>query len=145
MNPSIAVLLTLALAAGPAPPVTADRPAPDTATPPAAESSPDSSAATPSVRTSTEPSGQPNSADEADSRVLVIQPAVVTLIEQVEVPARVAGVLAEVAVREGTFVEQGELLARLVDDEAQLNLHMAGLELRIARRQAEADGQKADA
>ena len=139
MNPSIAVLLTLALAAGPAPPVTADRPAPDTATPPAAESSPDSSAATPSVRTSTEPSGQPNSADEADSRVLVIQPAVVTLIEQVEVPARVAGVLAEVAVREGTFVEQGELLARLVDDEAQLNLHMAGLELRIARRQADND------
>lgn len=59
------------------------------------------------------------------------------LIDQVDVPARQAGILANVEVREGDRVESGQLLAGLEDDDAQLARQQAELELEIARIKAQ--------
>jgi len=63
----------------------------------------------------------------------------IKLIEQVDVPAREAGVLASVNVREGQPVEQGDLLAQIVDTEAQIAEKRAAIELEIARKNAKND------
>ena len=64
-------------------------------------------------------------------------PAVlVKLIDQVEVPAREAGVLAELAAREGARIAEGDVLARIDDTEAQFARQRAKLELDIARKNA---------
>lgn len=60
------------------------------------------------------------------------------LIREIEVPAREAGVLANVAVKEGAVVKQGDTLARIIDDEAQLALERAQLDLEVATAKAEA-------
>jgi macrolide-specific efflux system membrane fusion protein len=65
--------------------------------------------------------------------------ALVKLIEEVGVPAREAGVLAVVDVREGRMVEQGDLLARIEDTEARIVEHRASADLEIARENAEND------
>jgi multidrug efflux pump subunit AcrA (membrane-fusion protein) len=59
------------------------------------------------------------------------------LIDQVDVPARVAGVLSSVAVREGMIVRADDLLARIDDDDAKLVVERAQLDLDVARKQAE--------
>ena len=61
------------------------------------------------------------------------------LIEQVEVPAREAGVLQEVAVREGQMVAQGAPLAQIEDADVRLERRRAQLELVAARKQADSD------
>ena len=63
--------------------------------------------------------------------------ALVTLIEQVEVPAREAGVLAAVEVREGQLVAAGDQLAHLDDTQPQLAKKRAEIEFDIARTEAE--------
>jgi RND family efflux transporter MFP subunit len=68
-----------------------------------------------------------------------VQQALVTLIEQVDVPAREAGVLAAVEVREGQLVAAGELLARMDDTQPQLAKKKAEIELDIARVEADND------
>jgi len=68
-----------------------------------------------------------------------VEHALVTLIEQVEVPAREAGVLAAVEVREGQIVAPDDLLARLDDAQQQLAKKKATLELDIARAEAQND------
>jgi macrolide-specific efflux system membrane fusion protein len=78
------------------------------------------------------------SAGQSENRV-EIPSALVKLIEQVEVPAREAGVLAAVEVRQGQMVEEGELLARIDDTVARLAEEKAGIDLRIARENAEND------
>ncbi len=60
------------------------------------------------------------------------------LIREIEVPAREAGVLANVTVKEGAVVKQGETIASIVDDEAQLALARAQLDLQVAEKKAEA-------
>jgi RND family efflux transporter MFP subunit len=65
-----------------------------------------------------------------------IDSALVTLIEQVEVPARETGVLASVAVREGELVEKGDVLARIDDTEARLLRERAEIDRDIARDEA---------
>jgi macrolide-specific efflux system membrane fusion protein len=77
---------------------------------------------------------------DADStRPLRSEGALVRLIEQVDVPARDAGVLAEFAVKEGQSVKRGDVLGRLDDAEQVLAVAKAELELETARRKAESD------
>lgn len=66
-----------------------------------------------------------------------VESAIVSLAEQVQVPAQEAGVIAAVCVREGEMVERGELLAQIDDTEAQLQEKRARIELENARAQAE--------
>lgn len=68
-----------------------------------------------------------------------IDSAFVRLIEQVEVPAREAGVLAEIAVREGQTVAEGALLARIEDREPSLLKERAAVEREIAASEAKND------
>ncbi len=68
-----------------------------------------------------------------------IPSALVKIVEQVEVPAREAGVLAEVAVREGQLVAEGDAIGSLDDTLQKLDIVRARIELSIARRQAADD------
>jgi macrolide-specific efflux system membrane fusion protein len=61
------------------------------------------------------------------------------LIEEVDVPARQAGVLKEVAAREGAAVQEGSLLAQIDDTQARLTLQRGQLELELAQKQCEND------
>lgn len=65
--------------------------------------------------------------------------ALIRLIEQVEVPAQEAGVLASIHVREGQMVAKGELLAQETDSEAVIAQERAKLELDIATKNTEND------
>lgn len=70
---------------------------------------------------------------------LKIESVLVTLIEQVEVPAQEAGVLAGLAVKEGQFVTEGMLLGQVDDSEAQIALQRARIEFENAKKQASND------
>jgi macrolide-specific efflux system membrane fusion protein len=63
----------------------------------------------------------------------------IKIVEQVDVPAREAGVLAAVSVREGQMVEAGDLLAQIEDGEARVAAERARIEAEIARMNAEND------
>lgn len=77
---------------------------------------------------------------QADEPVTVIEKQVlVTLIEQIEVPAQEAGLLRELAVREGEKVHKGMRLGQLDNREAKLNLDRAQIDLDIARQKASND------
>src|SRR5262249_29238300 len=82
--------------------------------------------------------GKPASGASADGTT-VIESALVTLIEQVEIPAKIEGVLAAVDVREGQMVEVGTVVARLEDTEARLTHDRAKTDFEIARKQATND------
>ncbi|HVU88536.1 MAG TPA: HlyD family efflux transporter periplasmic adaptor subunit [Pirellulales bacterium] len=79
----------------------------------------------------------PDAAAADDS--IVVEEALVTLIEQAEVPAREAGVLAVINVREGQIVAVGDALAHLDDTQAQLTKKRAEIELDVARAEAAND------
>lgn len=68
-----------------------------------------------------------------------VQAVLLQLIDEANVPAREAGVLVEVSVREGETVERGQLLARIDDAQAALQRDRAAVELRIARQESEND------
>lgn len=74
--------------------------------------------------------------EAAEGEKLSIEGALVTLIEQVEVPAKVEGVLSELNAKEGQLVAAGEGLGRLEDVESALTLRRATVEYDIARKQA---------
>jgi macrolide-specific efflux system membrane fusion protein len=63
----------------------------------------------------------------------------VTIIEEVEVPAKVEGVLASIEVKEGQIVESQAVLARIDDAEARLTYDRAAIEFESARKQARND------
>src|SRR5258708_26093179 len=69
----------------------------------------------------------------------VIESALVTIIEEVEIPAKVEGVLSAVEAREGQMVEAGGVVARIEDVEARLTHDRAKTEFEIARKQADND------
>jgi multidrug resistance efflux pump len=79
------------------------------------------------------------SADEKRTPVLQIESALVTLIDQREIPARMEGPLARLQVREGQIINAGDEIAVVDDAEARMTLQRATLELEIARKQAEND------
>jgi len=63
----------------------------------------------------------------------------ITLLEKADVPAREAGVLAEVLVREGKQVAAGEALAQLDDLDGQLQLKKARIQRQTAAQLAAND------
>lgn len=88
---------------------------------------------------STAPSARSGAPAKQAAEEIEIASALVKLIEQADVPAREAGVLATVNVREGQMVEEGEVLAQIVDTEARIASDRAGIELDIAAKNAEND------
>jgi macrolide-specific efflux system membrane fusion protein len=70
---------------------------------------------------------------------LVVEPVVLRLLEEAEVPAQEAGVVTEVAVREGQRVKQGELLAQIDDQVARLAAEAAQAQFDIAHAKASND------
>lgn len=74
---------------------------------------------------------EPSSADS-----IKVPSVVVTLIDQVDVPARESGVLGELNVRPGDLVNQGDLLGEVDDTQAVLALRRAEVEVEIARQKA---------
>jgi multidrug efflux pump subunit AcrA (membrane-fusion protein) len=76
----------------------------------------------------------------AESDATVEVPSMLIKIdEEVEVPAREAGVLAAVNVREGQMVEPGAWIAQIEDDEARIAAERAKIEMAIAKANAEND------
>ena len=70
---------------------------------------------------------------------LALDNVLVTLIEQIDVPARDSGLLTSIAVHEGQLVQEGELLAQLEDGEARQTVRRAKIELDIAAKEAAND------
>jgi macrolide-specific efflux system membrane fusion protein len=70
---------------------------------------------------------------------LEVESALVSLLEEVDVPAQVEGVLADLDAREGRLVEAGANLARIEDGEVRLTHERARIEYEIARKQAQND------
>jgi macrolide-specific efflux system membrane fusion protein len=68
-----------------------------------------------------------------------IEDAVLKLIEEVELPAKEPGPLAEISTREGDVVEMGRRLAAVEDAEAGVAVTKAESELAVARAKAEND------
>ena len=77
--------------------------------------------------------------EEPAAEPIEIPSALVKLIEQVDVPAREAGVMAAVEVREGQLVAEGDLLARIEDTEARIAEEKTRIELVIAEENAKND------
>ncbi len=68
---------------------------------------------------------------------LAIRNVFLRLTEDLDLPAREAGVLAEMPAEEGTLVEPGMPLARVEDAEAKLFRDRTALEVEVARREAD--------
>ena len=71
-----------------------------------------------------------------------ISPCLVTLIQDVQVPAKEPGVLESIEVREGFRVKAGQLLAQLSDGKAQRQKALAELELKVTQMQSDNDVDK---
>ncbi len=67
--------------------------------------------------------------------------ALVKLVEQVEIPAREAGLLTTVDIREGDLIRHGQLIGQIDDSEAKLTLTQAAAELDLATQRAQSDVQ----
>ena len=65
--------------------------------------------------------------------------ALIQLIDEVEVPARVAGVLSQVHVEEGQYIDEGALLVEIDDVESRLARERTQAELEIAKHEANND------
>ncbi len=76
-----------------------------------------------------------------DDGAVRAESVLITLIDQAEVPAQEPGVLAEVAVREGQIVAEGDLLAQVEDSVANITKRRAKIELDIARKEETNDIQ----
>ena len=70
----------------------------------------------------------------APSAPIEIAGAVIKVAEEVAVPAGDAGILAAVEVKEGQLVEEGQIVARIRDNEVRLAVDRARLEAEIAFR-----------
>jgi multidrug efflux pump subunit AcrA (membrane-fusion protein) len=69
----------------------------------------------------------------------VLTNCLVSLVEEAKVPAREAGVLLELTVREGDTVRAGEMIARIDDNQAQMEKRRAKAEHDQASAKAESD------
>lgn len=77
------------------------------------------------------------SSSSPSGRGLKIDRCVVALIDDINVPAREAGLLNELKVKEGDEVQAGALLGELDKTDAKTTVAIAGIEVTIAQRQAE--------
>lgn len=71
--------------------------------------------------------------------VVTIQNAKVSLIDEIDVPARLAETLAELNVKEGDLVQEGELIGKLDDTMARHELEVAEAEHAIKQEASEND------
>jgi len=78
-----------------------------------------------------------HAAAQTHAAPIEVRSVLIKLIEQVDVPARESGVLADLAVTEGSIVDQGTVLAKLDDEEAKLLQLQARLQLEIATKKAQ--------
>jgi macrolide-specific efflux system membrane fusion protein len=69
----------------------------------------------------------------------VAESALLQLVEQVDVPARTSGVLASVAVAEGSMVEVGDVLGQIDDRQAQMMYQRAAIELNLSKENTKND------
>jgi len=69
----------------------------------------------------------------------VLRRCLVTLIDEAKVPAREAGVLVELAVREGQDVTKGQVIAKIDDNQPQMEKRKARAEHDQALARAESD------
>ena len=69
----------------------------------------------------------------------VLANCLVSLVEEAKVPAREAGVLLELAIREGDAVRVGDVIARIDDNQAQMEKRRAKAEHDQAAAKAESD------
>lgn len=74
-----------------------------------------------------------------NSPPIVAESALIRVIDQISVPARVAGVLASVKVDEGDLIKEGDLLAKVDDAEEELIYQRAVIEYELAQSQAAND------
>ena len=72
----------------------------------------------------------------------VLKRCLVSLIDEAKVPAREAGVLVELKVREGQVVGKSELIARIDDSQPQAERKRAAAEAEQARAKSESDVDK---
>jgi RND family efflux transporter MFP subunit len=68
-----------------------------------------------------------------------VESVVLRLLEEAEVPAQEAGLITKIAAREGNRVKQGELLAQIDDEVAQLAAAAAELQYNVAAAKATND------
>ncbi len=78
-------------------------------------------------------------ASSVSAAEIEVPSVLVKLIEQVDVPAREAGVLEQLSVREGQMVKAGDPLAQIDDAAAKFAKRKAELELDGARQLSESD------
>jgi macrolide-specific efflux system membrane fusion protein len=81
-----------------------------------------------------EPAGGPPGAAEP-----VLEGCLVSLIDEVKVPTREAGVIMRLAVRQGDVVKKGDILACIDDDQPQMEKRRAEAEHAQALAKAESD------
>ena len=82
----------------------------------------------------------PNASSAGDSRVGPrIEHALVSMINDVEVPAQQAGVLVAIDVTEGDQVKTGQLMAQIDDTDPQMQKHAANIRLEAAQTRANDD------
>ena len=72
----------------------------------------------------------------ASGTPILLKSCLVSLIEEAHVPAQQAGVLKEIAVKEGCQVKVGDLLAKIDDAQAAVQLKVASFEYEVAREEA---------
>lgn len=72
---------------------------------------------------------------------VAVDSVVLRLIHEADAPAQEAGVVAEIAVREGDVVSKGDLLAQIDDAKSRLAVRSAELQLAIASAKARNDVQ----
>lgn len=82
---------------------------------------------------------QAGGAIPADATAAKLANFVVTLIEDVRVPAREAGVLVSLDAEKGQLVQQGQVLGRVDDSDAQVRKLIADSELKSAQEAASSD------
>jgi macrolide-specific efflux system membrane fusion protein len=75
--------------------------------------------------------------DSGDGHLL--RNCLITIIDEVQLPAREAGVLTALEVREGQLVNEGQLVAQIEDDKSRKQLELATLEYQVAMAQYEND------
>lgn len=81
----------------------------------------------------------PSTADKSSKSAIDVQSVVLRLLEEAEVPAQEAGVITDVAVREGQRVKQGELLTQIDDQVAKLAAEATRAKYDIAKAKATND------
>ena len=86
-------------------------------------------------------------AQEAARPDPVLDRCLVSLVEEAKVPAREAGVLMELAVREGDVVRKNDVIAKIDDDQPQMEKRKAQAEYdqALAKAQSDVDVQYSEA